>query len=43
MNSTKRLNETGKDNFKKNDFNNNDKKDKTNDEIIKDKKGCVIY
>ena len=43
MNSTKRLNDNGKNNFKKNDFNKNDEKDKTNEEIIKDKKGCVIF
>ena len=45
MNSTKRLNETSNNSEKNIGFINNkdDNKEKTNEEIIKDKKGCVIF
>ena len=43
MNSTNRLNDNSKENVKNNDNNKGDKKIITNEEMNKDKKGCVIF
>ena len=43
MNSTNRLNDNNKENVKNNDNNKGDKKIITNEEMNKDKKGCIIF